>query len=67
VSIRSKPIQAVPFKRSYVPHPSEGHYTDAELLARRAKTALAHGARWFDYKGETYVWRGGMFVPWCKG
>ena len=38
---------------------------DANVM-RRAETALARGAKWFDMGGETYVLRGGQFVPWWK-
>ena len=43
-----------------------GTSTEAASVARRAKTALAHGSRWFDLGGETYVLKGGRFVPWWK-
>jgi hypothetical protein len=51
-------------KMGYVPHPSKGSYTEESLVARRARSALAHGAKSFDYMGETYVRRGDRFVPW---
>jgi len=64
MSIRSKPIEPMPRKKGYVPRGSKGHYTEAELVARCAKSAMARGAKWFDYKGETYILRGGKFVAW---
>jgi len=71
MSIRSKPIQAVPFKRGYHPHLSKGHYTEDEKLVRRIALAVKRDEKHFVHFGELYVRSGprsdGPFVAWTMG
>ena len=66
MSIRSKPIQAIPFKRGYHPHPSKGRYTEDENLAKRIALAVKRDENHFVHFDELYVRSGDNFVPWWK-
>ena len=71
MSIRSRQVKAVPFKKGYRPHPSKGHFNEDEKLSKRAALGIQREERFFVHFGELYVRSGprsdGPFVAWTMG
>ena len=71
MSIHSRPIQAIPCKPGYHPHPSKGRFTEDDKLVKRIALAVKRGEKKFVHFDELYVRSGphsdGPFVAWTTG